>query len=194
MMTDQVPVHSEPRVERLAIVEADALEDRIPLLVSSNQQLFAQGAGESTEEFSLRFVKRVTSLPSARMGLLLLGDDDNFEARWSILLALASRLQAAQKPELIISVRSGSASELVAWYLVERASHFSFFRGIHLRIQFVPSRDTEAEAEAEAAPAPPSSGVRLARPTPVEPSRPLLSRPRVSRMRPSRVRPNLMTA
>lgn len=163
-MTDQLPVHSEPRVARLAIVEADVLEDRIPLLVSSDQRLFAQGMDESIQEFSHRFVSRITSLPPARVGLLLLGDEDDFETRWNNLLALASRLQAAVDPELIISVRSGSMSEQVGWELLERASHDAFFRGIQLRLQFAAPRLTPAAPEVAAAA--PSSEVRLARPQP----------------------------
>ncbi len=78
LMTERFPVQAEPRIERLAIVESDALEDRIPLLVSSNQRLFAQGASESLEEFSRRFVQRLGTLPSARVGLVMLGENGGF--------------------------------------------------------------------------------------------------------------------
>jgi hypothetical protein len=156
MMTNHLPVPIEPRVERLAIIETDALHDRIPLLVSSNQRLLAQGMDESIQEFSRRFVKRIASLPAARTGLLLLNDEADFNARWNNLLALASRLQAADDPQLIISVRSGSGSEAVGWELLERASHEAFFRGIRLRLQFLPS---------QAVPAAPSSEVRWTRPS-----------------------------
>ncbi len=64
----------------------------------------------------------------------------DFESRWAIMLALASRLQALDSAEIVISVRSGAVSETVGWELLERASHEAFFRGIHLRLQFGPPR------------------------------------------------------
>lgn len=79
-------------------------------------------------------MKRAKSLPTAKKGLLLLGDNDNVAARFSTLLALASRLHGADEPELTISVRSGSASEQVGWELLERASQDASFRGIQLRL------------------------------------------------------------
>lgn len=163
MMSDRIPVSLEPRVERLAIVEKGAQQDRIPLLVSSNQRLLAQGMDESIQEFSRRFVNRVACLPAAQRGLLLLNEEADFDTRWSNLLALGSRLQGADEPELIISVRSGSPSEEVGWALLDRASNEAFFRRIRLRLQFVTP---------ELAPAAPSSEVRTARPRPLQ-SRPM---------------------
>lgn len=139
-MTESFHIQAEPRIERLAIVESDALEDRIPLLVSSNQRLFAQGGAESLDEFSSRFVQRLGTLPPARVGLVMLGDHGDFEPRWAIMLALASRLQALDSAEIVISVRAGCPSEAVGWELLERASHEAFFRGIQLRLQFGPAR------------------------------------------------------
>lgn len=136
LMNEHFRVQAEPRIERLAIVESNALENRIQLLASSDQRLFAQVADESLQEFSRRFVDRIGTLPPARVGLLMLSDSGEFEPRWRNLLALASRIQSADSAELVISVRAGSPSESVGWRLLESASYEPFFRGIHLRLQF----------------------------------------------------------